>query len=108
MANNISGREKADKGCLLPLHVPELRILSDPSHRVHILLRPEIQWPSLFAVTFKSSLRLKISYYGVWIKKNRNLSLSEVTESSKAPINHLFGCHDYCSETWCPVKAGKM
>ena len=29
------------------------------------------------------------------------------TESSKAPINHLFGCHDYCSESWCPVKSGK-
>ena len=22
--------------------------------------------------------------------------------------NHLFGCHDYRSETWFPVKAGKM
>ena len=31
----------------------------------------------------------------------------DFTESSKAPINHLFGCHDFCSETWCPVKAGK-
>jgi hypothetical protein len=19
----------------------------------------------------------------------------------------LFGCHDYCSESWCPVKSGK-
>ena len=52
-------------------------------------------------------LRLKV-YCGAWIK-NENLSLAEFSISSKAPINHLFGCHDYyCSETRCPVKAGKM
>ena len=64
------------------------------------------QSPSRVHQAKADCLHLKI-YYGAWIKKTRNLSLIDFTESSKAPINHLFGCHDFCSETWCPVKAGK-
>ena len=101
--------KKPDKGCL-PLHIPEPRFLSDPSHRIRILLRPAFlksNGPVCVERPSKADcLWLKI-YYGAWIKKTRNLSLTEFTESSKAPINHLFGCHDYCSESWCPVKSGK-
>jgi len=102
--------KKNDKGCLL-LHVPEPQFLSDPLQQVRILLLPAFlksNGPvSLEHPSKAECLRLKL-YYGAWIsKKNRNLSLIDFTESSKAPINHLFGCHDFCSETWCPVKAGK-
>jgi len=106
----LKGLKKSDKGCL-PLTVPEPTFLSDPSHRVRVLLRPAFMKSngpvSLERPSKADCLRLKV-YYGAWIKKNRNLSLAEFSISSKAPINHLFGCHDYCSETWCPVKAGKM
>ena len=106
----LKGLTKSDKGCL-PLTIPEPNFLSDPSHRIRVLLRPaflKANGPvSLERPSKADRLRLKI-YYGAWIKKNRNLALTKFTESSKAPINHLFGCHDYCSETWCPVKAGKM
>ena len=110
MAKNIERIKKSDKGCL-PLTVPEPTFLSDPSHRVRVLLRPAFMKSngpvSLERPSKADCLRLKV-YYGAWIRKNRNLSLAEFSISSKAPINHLFGCHDYCSETWCPVKAGKM
>ena len=103
----LKGFKKSDKGCL-PLNIPRPKFLSDPSHRIRVPLRPaflKANGPvSLGCHSKADCLQLKI-YYGAWIKKNRNLAL---TESSKAPINHLFGCHDYCSETWCPVKAGKM
>jgi hypothetical protein len=38
-------------------------------------------------------------YNRALIKKNRNLSLKKLSNSSKAPINHLFGCHDYASQS---------
>ena len=48
----------------------------------------------------------KCTSYGTWIKRNRNLSLTEF--SNPLGTNQPFGCHDSCSEIWCPVKAGKM
>ena len=72
----------------------------------------EIRWPARSPLSVPQK---KIVYgwkftMALGLKKKRNLSLAEFSNSSKAPINHLLGCHhDYCSETWwCRVKAGKM
>ena len=67
----------------------------------------EIQWPSLCRATFQSRLSPAKDILWSMDWKNQNLSLTEFTVSSKAPINYLFGCHDYYSESWCPVKSGK-
>ena len=88
--------KKPDKRCI-PLHIPEQRFLSDPSHRIRILLRPAFLKSNgpvyVEAATFQS--RLSPTKNKLWSvdKRNRNLSLTEFMESSKAPINHLFGCH---------------
>ena len=65
----LKGLKKSDKGCL-PLTVPEPTFLSDPSHRVRVLLRPAFMKSngpvSLERPSKADCLRLKV-YYGAWI-----------------------------------------
>ena len=67
----LKGLKKSHKGCL-PLTVPKPTFLSDPSHRVRVLLRPAFMKSngpvSLERPSKADCLRLKV-YYGAWIKK---------------------------------------
>ena len=73
----LKGLKKSDKGCLLPLTVPEPKFLSDPSHRIWVLLCPAFLKSngrvSLERPSKADCLRLKIDY-GAWIKKSEPLS----------------------------------
>jgi len=72
----LKGLKKPDKGCL-PMTVPEPTFLSDPSHRVQVLLRPAFMNSngpvSLKHPSKADCLRLKV-FYGAWQKKPEPLS----------------------------------
>ena len=35
------------------------------------------------------------------INQNKSKNLEEFTRLSKAPLEHLFGNHEYCNVKWC-------
>ena len=43
-------------------------------------------------------------YIGCCIKKNRHLPLAEFAIKMKAPIEHMFGSHEWCNKEWCWAK----
>jgi len=50
------------------------------------------------------ALRIK-KYLGCYIYKSRNLPLDVFVKNSKAPIEHLFNCHEWCDSEWSWAKA---
>ena len=49
------------------------------------------------------ALRIK-KYLGCFIYKNRTLPLNEFVKKGRAPIEHLFNCHEWCDSEWCYAK----
>ena len=49
------------------------------------------------------ALRLK-KYIGCFVSQNRNLPLKEFCSRAKAPVEHLFNCHEGCDPSWCWAK----
>ena len=49
------------------------------------------------------ALRLK-KYIGCFVSQNRNLPLKEFCSRAKAPVEHLFNCHEWCNPSWCWAK----
>ena len=43
-------------------------------------------------------------YLECFIYKNRNLELAEFVKKSRAPIEHLFNCHERCDSNWYYTK----
>ena len=92
-----------DKG-KLPIHVPEPTFLCDPSHRVKVMVK------DIFGLALSSktksecekidALRLK-KYYGCMIGKSKLLPHEKFQEAANAPVEHLFGCHEWCDPSWC-------
>ena len=91
----------------LPYDVPQPVFLADPSHRIKVMAKP------FFKMVVKSkdptkaktidALRIK-KYIGCFVYKNRHLPLVEFVQKSRAPIEHLFNCHEWCDSEWCCVK----
>ena len=89
---------------MLPLDVHQPTFLCDPSHRVKVMVK------EVFKLALKSkaksecekidALRLK-KYIGCWIAKNKSLPFDELKAKRKAPIEHLFGNHEWCDSDWC-------
>ena len=106
---NISGVKKANHGCL-PLHIKEPVLLSNPSHRVRVLIHPCFlmsRGPKCDArLTKNDCLQLKI-YYGCFINKNRHKPFEDFHTASMAPIHHLFDSLEHCNPEWFPAKANK-
>ena len=46
------------------------------------------------------ALRLK-KYTGCYISKNRTGDFEQFVRNAKAPIEHLFGNHQFCDKSWC-------
>ena len=93
----------ADKG-KLPLHVPEPKFLCDPSHRIKVMVKDNF---GLALMSKKKSecekidaLRLK-KYLGCWVGKSKLLPFDEFKKLANAPVEHLFGCHEWCDSSWC-------
>ena len=49
------------------------------------------------------ALRLK-KYISCFIGKSHNLPLEEFCTAAKAPVEHLFNCHEWCDPSWCWAK----
>ena len=92
----------------MPTEIPEPEWLADPSYRTKVIsksifnLANASKWIS--SCTKIDTVRFK-KYVGYMLKTNRNRSISEISNVSKAVIDHLFGCHDYCNIAWSgPLK----
>ena len=93
----------SDKG-KLPLDVAEPTFLCDPSHRIKVMVK------DMFALALMSktksecekidALRIK-KYLGCWVGKSKLLPYNEFKKQSNAPVEHLFGCHEWCDPSWC-------
>ena len=96
--------EDTAKNAKLPKDVHQPIFLCDPSHRIKVMVK------DFFALALMSdskseckkidALRLK-KYFGCWIGKSKLLQFEKFKELSKAPVEHLFGCHEWCSADWC-------
>ena len=88
----------------LPLHILMPLFLCNPSHRIKVMVK------DIFALALASNskiecqkidaLRLK-KYLGCWIGKSKMLPFPEFKKLSKAPVEHLFATHEWCSAEWC-------
>ena len=94
--NNVHGK--------LPAHIPAPIFKADPGHRIKSMSRPFFE----LAKAAKSTSTLEMSdamqyrmYIGCCIKKNRHLSLEEFKIKMRAPVEHIFGCHEWCDKEWC-------
>ena len=88
--------------------IPQPTFLADPSHRIKVMAKP------FFLMVTKTkdprkcktidALRIK-KYLGCFIYKNRHLPLAEFVMRSRAPVEHLFNCHEWCDSDWCWAKS---
>ena len=91
----------------LSLDVPQPSFLCDPSHRVTVMDKEVFK----LALVSKSvsecekidALILK-KYNGCYVAKNKLLPFEQFKAKAKAPIEHLFGCHEWCDSEWCYSK----
>ena len=97
--NNTKGK--------LPPYIPQPDFLADPSHRIKVMAKPFFKMVTKTKDPTKckmiDALRIK-KYLGCFIYKNKNLPLSEFVQKSRAPIQHLFNCHEWCDSEWCYAK----
>ena len=96
MAKRWPKKKTFDTG-KLPLRVQTIPTwICDPNHRKKITKK------RLYAADCKANkvdiLRLS-KYYGYFLRKNKYLTdFEEYKKRAKAPLEHLFNYHDYCSE----------
>ena len=91
----------------LPEEIPQPEWLSDPSHRTKVVAKPIFLLSTLpmgsSTCTKVDTIRFK-KYFGYMIKENRSKQISEIVFASKAVVEHLFNCHDFCNSNWCQPK----
>ena len=88
----------------LPTSAHQPKFLCDPSHRIKVMVK------DIFALALQSktksnaekidAMRLK-KYCGCWIGKSKLLPFDQFKKLSKAPVEHLFNCHEWCDASWC-------
>ena len=88
----------------LPLHVTEPSFLCNPLHRIKVMEK-EVIGLALMSNSKSEcqkidAMRLK-KYIGCWIGKSKLMPFDEFKALSKAPLEHLFGNHQWCSSDWC-------
>ena len=93
---------KTSKG-KLDEEILDSSFLADPSHHVKVVAK------HIFSIVSKSraqrcgctkadALQIK-KYWGYMIKKGKKIE--ELSESSNAPLEHMFNSHANCSAEWC-------
>ena len=96
--------EGTGKNAKLPKEVHQPIFLCDPSHRLKVMVKDvfalAIMGDSKSECKKIDALRLK-KYFGCCIGKSKLLLFEKFKELVKAPVAHLFGCHDWCSADWC-------
>ena len=84
----------------LPEEMPQPEWLADSSHRTKVVAKPIFLLSTLSmgssACTKFDAIRFK-KYFGYMIKENRSKKISEIVFASKAVVEYLFNCHDYCN-----------
>ena len=90
---------------MLPPHIPEPKWLADPSHRTKVVANAIFALvnnkPKVDCVCSNAdALRIK-KYFGYMLNEGRWLTLEQFCEKSKAVVEHLFNCHDFCNHKWC-------
>ena len=107
MRSLIKHETNHEKG-KLPILVPQPNFLADPSHRIKVMSKPFFKMVCKTKDPSKcktiDALRIK-KYLGCYIYKNRHLSLDVFVKNSRAPVEHLFNCHEWCDSEWCRAKA---
>ena len=88
----------------LPIDVPAPRFLSDPNHRIKVMIKP------IFARATKTrdnkrikmidALRIK-KYTSLYVFQNRTGSFDKFVNNALAPVEHLFNEHSFCDSAWC-------
>ena len=107
MRSHLQYEDNSGKG-KLPAHIPVPTFLADPSHRVKVMSSPIFKLAQGGTKDPRQckkidALRIK-KYIGCFIYQNRSLPLSEMIKKAKAPIEHLFNCHEWCDPEWCWAK----
>mgnify|MGYP003323756702 CR=1 FL=1 len=97
----------------LPPQVPETSFLADPTHRKKTVGK---HFYSLAALSKKSLVSTQLASkmkcaYGYMLYDIRSLNWEDdattIKNMAKAPLEHRFGEHKYCSEKWCRVLQAK-
>ena len=99
--------KKADTG-RLPLEITPPNFLADPNHRKKVVGKHLYALAKLAKKASKVdkalALRLK-DYWGAYLKQVRDRNFEtdgdEIMRLSKAPLEHCFNNHEFCSKTWC-------
>ena len=91
----------------LPEVISQPEWFADPSHRTKVVAKSIFLLSTLpmdsSTCTKVDVIRFK-KYFGYMIKENRSKKISEIVFASKAVVEHLFNCHDYCNSNWCRPK----
>ena len=90
---------------MLPPHIPEPKWLADPTHRTKIVANAIFSLvnnkPKVDSVCSNAdALRIK-KYFGYMFNEGRWLTLEQFCQKSKAVVEHLFNCHEFCDPRWC-------
>ena len=93
-----------EKNAKLPLHIHQPYFLCNPSHCIKVMVK------DIFALALQSkaksnaeeidAMRVK-KYCRCWIGKSKLLPFDKFKKLSKAPVEHLFNCHEWCDKEWC-------
>ena len=88
----------------LLIEIPEPEWLADPSHWTKVITKSIFNLANaskkISSCTKIDAIRFK-KYVGYMLKTNRNRSISEISNASKAVIEHVFDCHGLCNIVWC-------
>ena len=95
-----------DKKGKLPLHIYSPEFLADPSHRKKVVAKHFYALASApvlsSRVTNDLAKRMKKNW-GYMLRQNVNSLLADFVKNAKAPLAHVFGNHEHCSNDWCQV-----
>ena len=102
------GNKKSDNG-RLPLNIPEPHFLADFNHRVKVVGKTIYYFAKMAKkhsnVSKGTAERVKTNW-GSMLRQIRHLSWEKDHSTIKsrvlAPIEHMYGNHDHCDESWCP------
>ena len=95
----------ADSKGKLSTRIPAPMFLADPTHRVKCVAKAIYALVSLkggagCGCTKGTALRMKINW-GYMLKQNREKTLADMKRACKAPVEHMFNNHEFCSSQWC-------
>ena len=90
------------------MHIDLPSFWADPNHRTKVVGKVLFTFAQLAKKysTIDKALAQRIKeYWGTFLKQIRRMDWEQdqqlILSKAKAPIEHVFDNHQYCSETWC-------